>query len=84
MRISNADTLGRVLRASIGAEAERAVVEVRLEDGLYDEFHRHLHHPVLDGGYAQRAQLAVRLLDVDPSDWASAVCFRLEFRLDTG
>ena len=78
------DPLRRVLRAPIGAEAERAVVEVRLEYRLHDELDRHLHHPVLYGGDAERPHLAVRLFDIDPSDRACAVCLRLELPSDAG
>ena len=71
-----------VLRASIGAEAERAVVKVLLEDWLDDYLDRALHHPVLDGGDAEGSHLAVGLLDVLAPQRACAVGLLVEFLLN--
>ena len=72
----------RLLCRAVWPEPERAVVEVRLEYRLDDEFDRALHHPVLYGGDAERSQLAIRLLDVLPSHGACAVGLFVEFLLN--
>jgi len=48
-----------------GPKPERAVEEVRLEDGLEQEHHRCLYNPVTDRGNTERSFLAVRLRDLD-------------------
>ena len=70
-----------ILRAPIGTETERAVMEVLLKYRLDDYLDRALHHPVLDGGDAEGPHLAVRLLDVLPTQRACAVGVLAEFLL---
>ena len=56
-------------------------MEVRFEYRLDDYLDRALHHPVLDGGDAEGSHLAVRLLDVLPTQRACAVGVLTEFPL---
>jgi hypothetical protein len=62
------DDLHRVVRRSLRAKPERAAAEVGLKDRLDDDLGRRLHHPILDGGNAQRPRLrAAGLGDMHPS-----------------
>jgi len=56
--------LQRLVGRPAGAEPERAVQEVRLEDRLQDQQDRHLHRPVSHRRNAQWPQLAIGLGDV--------------------
>ena len=57
-------------------------MEIGLEYRLDDQLHRGLHNAVLYGRDAERAEFAVRLLDVDPFDGACPVGLGFEFPSD--
>lgn len=54
-----------VMRRAARTEPVRAVDEVRLEDRLQHQQHRHLHNPILDGRNAQWSLPAIRLGNVN-------------------
>ena len=52
---------------SLGPKPERAVREVGLKQRLQDDLRRRLHHPILDGGDAERPRLgSAGLRDLHP------------------
>lgn len=61
-----------------GRKCERAVQEVRLEDRLHDQQHRHLHHAVPDRRDAEGTELAVGLGNVHALHRLRAVGVGLE------
>ena len=68
-RLARHNSLGhpghRLVRRPLGPIAVRPVAEVRLEDGLHDEFERPLYHPVPNRRDAQHADLAPALGNLD-------------------
>jgi hypothetical protein len=65
-----------------GPKPVRAVQEIRVEDRLQEEEHRCLHHPIPDGGNAQRTQFSVRLRDVHALHWLRAVGLQTKLLVD--
>ena len=68
-----------------GTKAVGARQEVRLEDGLDHQFHRHLNHAVFDDGDAQRALFGFAGL-VDPAAFhrERSVGFGVQLQADLG
>src|SRR4029077_13408495 len=63
------------------AKPVAALLEVRLEDRLNDDFHRHLGHSVPNGRYPQRPLLSIGLGNIDPPDRLRSVGLLLKFLL---
>lgn len=78
-----ADLLDRLVSIATRAKAKGAIQKVGFEDRLENQLGRHLHDPVLDDRYPQRALLGLaRLVDPTSSYGLRAIAFVSEFFAD--